>query len=103
METYIEKHFKMDFKPMANEGAVFQGACYRIAFLTSRIVRLEYSLTGCFEDRPSQTFWYREQEVPALSVKEDEFDGIGFLISRRYGNNPSGIQPVFSYQDSLSV
>ena len=38
-----------------------------------------------------------------LSVKEDEFDGIGFLISRRYGNNPSGIQPVFSYQDSLSV
>ena len=37
METYIEKHFKMDFKPMANEGAVFQGACYRIAFLTSRI------------------------------------------------------------------
>lgn len=72
METYIEKHFKMDFKPMANEGAVFQGACYRIAFLTSRIVRLEYSLTGCFEDRPSQTFWYREQEVPALSVKEDE-------------------------------
>ena len=38
-----------------------------------------------------------------LSVKEDEFDGIGFLILRRYGNNPSGIQPVFSYQDSLSV
>ena len=38
-----------------------------------------------------------------LSVKEDEFDGIGFLISRRCGNNPSGTQPVFSYQNSLSV
>ena len=38
-----------------------------------------------------------------LSVKEDEFDGIGFLILRRCGNNPSGTQPVFSYQNSLSV
>ena len=25
-----------------------------------------------------------------LSVKEDEFDGIGFLISRKCGSNPSG-------------
>ena len=38
-----------------------------------------------------------------LSVEEDGFEGSGFLILRRYGNNPSGIQPVFSYQDSLSV
>ena len=38
-----------------------------------------------------------------LSVKEDEFDGIGFLISRKCGSNPSGTQPVFSYQNSLSV
>ena len=38
-----------------------------------------------------------------LSVKEDEFDGIGFLISRRCGNILSGTQPVFSYQNSLSV
>ena len=32
-----------------------------------------------------------------LSVEEDGFEGSGFLILRRYGNNPSGIQPVFSY------
>ena len=38
-----------------------------------------------------------------LSVEENGFEGSGFLILRRYGNNPSGIQPVFSYQDSLSV
>ena len=38
-----------------------------------------------------------------LSVEEGDFDRSGFLISRRCGNNPSGIQPVFSYQDSLSV
>ena len=38
-----------------------------------------------------------------LSVEEGDFDGIGFLISRRCGNNPSGTQPVFSYQNSLSV
>ena len=84
METYIEKHFKMDFKPMANEGAVFQGACYRIAFLTSRIVRLEYSLTGCFEDRPSQTFCRH----PGICTGQE----IGFHKSR--GHNPIGLCPL---------
>ena len=32
-----------------------------------------------------------------LSVKEDEFDGIGFLISRRCGNILSGTRSAFSY------
>ena len=32
-----------------------------------------------------------------LSVKEDEFDGIGFLISRKCGSNPSGTRSAFSY------
>ena len=32
-----------------------------------------------------------------LSVEEDEFDGIGFLISRRCGNILSGTRSAFSY------
>ena len=32
-----------------------------------------------------------------LSVEEDDFDGIGFLISRKCGSNPSGTRSAFSY------
>ena len=37
--------------------------------LTSRLLRLEYSPSGEFEDHPSQAFWYREQPVPEFTVK----------------------------------
>jgi alpha-glucosidase (family GH31 glycosyl hydrolase)/putative sterol carrier protein len=36
----------------------------RFTVLTSRLLRLEYSPTGEFEDRPSQAFWFRRQPVP---------------------------------------
>lgn len=72
MENYINEQFRVKFKPVANEGAVIQGEKYRISFLTSRLVRLEYEANGCFEDHASQAFWYREQEVPTLDIKEDE-------------------------------
>lgn len=72
MEQYISEQFKVTFKPMANSGAVIEGERYRISFLTSRLIRLEYEENGCFEDHASQAFWYREQEVPALKIKETE-------------------------------
>ena len=72
MESYINKQFQVKFKPLVTTGAVIQGKAYRISFLTSRLVRLEYEEHGRFEDFPSQAFWYREQEVPDLEIKEDE-------------------------------
>ena len=68
--SYVAPHFQIQFKPLANVEATFEGACYRISFLTDRIVRLEYDVNGCFEDRPTQTFWYREQLAPKLTVTE---------------------------------
>ncbi|MGL4373298.1 MAG: alpha-xylosidase, partial [Turicibacter sp.] len=72
MGECIANHFKVGFKPFAAKEAIFQGNAYRIAFLTSRIVRLEYAIDGKFEDNPTQAFWYREQDVPKMTVKEDD-------------------------------
>ena len=41
----------------------------RFTVLTSRLLRLEFSPSGEFEDHPSQAFWYREQPVPAFTVE----------------------------------
>jgi alpha-glucosidase (family GH31 glycosyl hydrolase) len=40
--------------------------------LTSRLIRLEHSKGGVFEDRPSQAFWFREQPVPAIKKTVSE-------------------------------
>ncbi len=72
MSKWIADHFQVDFKPFATPTATFEGNTYRISFLTSRIVRLEHDANGQFENRPTQTFWYREQEAPSLTVKETE-------------------------------
>lgn len=63
--------FAIDFRPIANPDAIVAGPGYRISVLTSRLLRLEYSPTGEFEDRPSQAFWYREQPTPDLRVLKE--------------------------------
>jgi alpha-glucosidase (family GH31 glycosyl hydrolase) len=52
------------FDPIASEEAVVSMGCVRFTVLTSRLIRLEYSKDGHFEDRPSQAFWYRRQPPP---------------------------------------
>ena len=54
------------FLPIANPSAVITAKNVRFTVLTDRLIRLEYSKDGQFEDRPSQAFWYREQPVPAF-------------------------------------
>ena len=59
--------------PFALHGAcapesLVKGKNFRIAVLTSRLLRLEYSETGCFEDRPTQFAINREFPVPQFSV-----------------------------------
>ena len=62
---------KIPFRPIAAAEAVVCGANVRFSVLTSRLMRMEYSPSGQFEDRPSQAFWYREQPAPAFSVARD--------------------------------
>ncbi len=40
----------------------------RFTPLTSRVIRLEYSPNGRFEDRRSQAFWFRDQPTPPHTI-----------------------------------
>ena len=52
------------FDPIASAEAVVSLGDVRFTVMTSRLIRLEYSKDGHFEDRPSQAFWYRRQPAP---------------------------------------
>ena len=54
----------------ANPSAVVHFANFRISLLTERLVRIEFSHPQCFEDRPSQVFWYRNQPLPQAEIKQ---------------------------------
>ena len=50
--------------------SVVQGERYRFTLLTSRLVRIEYSQDGVFEDRPSQLAVNRAFDVPSFNVQD---------------------------------
>ncbi|MCA9949305.1 MAG: SCP2 sterol-binding domain-containing protein [Anaerolineales bacterium] len=62
------KSFPIKFQPTADPKAAVSYSNVRFTVLTSRLLRLEYSPTAEFEDRPSQAFWYRRQPVPDYKV-----------------------------------
>ncbi|MCA9910574.1 MAG: alpha-xylosidase, partial [Anaerolineae bacterium] len=72
----IPEHFRLDFKPVAAREAIVRLGNARFTVLTERLIRLEYDAEGCFEDRASQTFWYRQQPVPPFnfSLTESSLD-----------------------------
>ena len=51
---------------------VFQGKYYRITILTNQLARMEYSVEGQFENRPTQTIVNRIFEEPEVSFSETE-------------------------------
>jgi alpha-glucosidase (family GH31 glycosyl hydrolase) len=63
--------------------------------LTSRLLRLEYSPTETFEDRPSQAFWYRQQ--PSPTFERSDRDGKLHVetehLALHYTPGPSGFTP----------
>ncbi|MFO7820403.1 MAG: glycoside hydrolase family 31 protein, partial [Halanaerobacter sp.] len=68
----LPEYLQPSFDPKAREEAMVQGENYRFTILTAQLIRLEYSQTGEFEDRPSQIFWYRNQAVPYFEVQREE-------------------------------
>lgn len=93
-------HFKLKFDPVADPQAVIMAGNARFTVLTERVIRMEYSATGEFEDRPSQVFWYRRQPVPSFEQKRDgDVLEIGTNSMRlRYIENEAGFTA-----DTLSV
>ncbi len=66
--TTLPQHFNPTTNPTANPQAVVTADEARFTVLTSRLIRMEYNPNGTFEDRPSQTFWHRNQPVPDYFV-----------------------------------
>ena len=50
----MEKRYRMKTSPCAKQKNMVVGDKYRITILTECLIRLEYSLDGCFEDRATQ-------------------------------------------------
>jgi len=80
------------FHPIANAASVVTANHARFTILTDRLIRLEFSADGRFEDRPSQAFWFREQPVPRFektvtdSLTEIETDSLHL----KYQVSPKG-------------
>ena len=65
-------YLHLPFNPIADPAAVVSAGSVRFTVLTPRLLRLEHSPTGAFEDRPSQPFWFRKQPVPAFDVRRND-------------------------------
>jgi hypothetical protein len=55
-----EKRFYWPVKPIYKGNSVISGLKYRFTALTSRLIRLEFSEDGIFEDRASQVVFNRD-------------------------------------------
>ena len=73
MKILSEKIFyEESISPIVNPSAVIQGDTYRFSVLTSGLIRMEYSKTGEFEDKATQTVVNRKFDVPEYTVFEKD-------------------------------
>lgn len=64
----IPAHFKINLAPVAVPQSIVKTEHARFTILTPRMIRMEWSPTGNFENRASQPFWYRAQTTPEFSA-----------------------------------
>lgn len=68
----LQSHFKMDYaKILPSENMIIKGAKYRITVLSDILIRLEYSETGLFEDRPTELVMNRNFKPVNFEKHED--------------------------------
>lgn len=83
----VPEHFKLNTQPLAHPDAIVVAGNARFTLLTERLIRIEYSPTGVFEDRASQAFWFRRQPVPDFKVRQEgeqwEIETGSLLLSYR--------------------
>ncbi len=60
--------FRWPVNPVACTDNMIVGACYRLTVLTPSLLRLEYAADGMFEDRASQSVFYRDFEKAEYQV-----------------------------------
>ena len=65
------KRFCWPVRPVADPQNCIAGKNYRFTVLTDRLIRMEYDPMGLFEDRASQTVFYRDLPACAYTVSRD--------------------------------
>lgn len=66
------KQFHIDLSKLkSKDKAIIRGANYRFTILTERLIRLEYSNNGVFNDYATQLVTFRDFDVVDYDVKED--------------------------------
>ena len=68
----LQEHFQMDYRgilPPVN--SIIKGKKYRITILSELLIRLEYSETGEFEDRPTELVMSRKFPAVKFEAKDD--------------------------------
>ncbi len=69
----FESRFGLNYNnAISKNDAIYKGIKYRITVLSEILVRLEYSESGTFEDRPTELARFRDFDVPRVIVTEDE-------------------------------
>lgn len=68
----IPPHFLIKVDAAPNPQSVVMSGQARFTILTPRLIRMEWSTVGAFEERASQAFWFRNQPRPEFSVRESE-------------------------------
>ena len=80
----LQEHFQMDYKkilPPVN--SIIKGKKFRITILSELLIRLEYSETGEFEDRPTELVMSRKFPPVKFEAKDDN---TFLMISTSYFN-----------------
>ena len=68
----LQEHFKFDYKKiLPNVNNIIQGKKFRITVLSEILIRLEYSETGEFEDRPTELVQSRKFPQFKFERKDD--------------------------------
>lgn len=72
MDTIGNYYVKNLKDTVSNKDAMIIGKNYRFTILTDRLVRLEYSPSGVFEDRPTQRVVFRKFPKPNFTFSQSE-------------------------------
>lgn len=90
---------------LPKEECIYKGEHYRFTILSERLIRLEYSIDGVFEDRPTEFAWNREFSAPKFVVREDdkyiEIKTAYFVLS--YTKNQPFYGGKFNHSGNLKV
>lgn len=68
------KRFKWESRPEALKGNIISGGKYRFTVLTESLIRIEFDGEGKFEDRASQTVFFRN--LPQVEYTTENKDGV---------------------------